>query len=320
MPKLLTIAIPTFNRAESLDKLLAWLADAIQGSESDCEILVSDNCSTDNTKKVIEKWQQLIKGTIFCYNKNSINIGLMPNFAYCLQAPTSKYVWVIADDDTIQKRAIPYVLQNLKNHPDLSLLLLNGSIRSTPTGEIVMSHIFEIENEEVNTDAESTIKEFLITERILALMSGTVYKTEAIQSALKEWSSSTENVEAQIYWTALCATKGSIKVSKETYFEYASPMFYQTRPKIWFTRHYGDLPEIYTKLMEVSSYKRVCRKLLIEHFTQKNNWKVVLGALRRWPILTINTMLPYYALVGMSAWEILLSPKQLEANLRSSIA
>ncbi len=320
MTKLLTIAIPTFNRAESLDKLLAWLADAIQGSESDCEILVSDNCSTDNTQKVIEKWQLLIKDTRFSYNKNIKNIGLMSNFAYCLRVPTSKYVWVIADDDTIQKRAIPYVLQNLKNHSDLSLLLLNGSIRSTPTGEIVMNRIFKVENEEVNTDAQSTIEEFLVTERILALMSGTVYKTEAIQSSLKEWSSSTDNVEAQIYWTALCATKGSIKVSKETYFEYASPMFYQTQPKIWFTRHYGDLPEIYKKLMQVNCYKRLCRKLILMHFTQKNNLKVVLGALRRWPILTINTMLPYYALVGMSVGEIILSPKQLDGNLQSSAA
>lgn len=31
MEKLLTIAIPTFNRAEYLDKLLEWLAGAIKG-------------------------------------------------------------------------------------------------------------------------------------------------------------------------------------------------------------------------------------------------------------------------------------------------
>ncbi len=50
MHKLLTIAIPTYNRAELLDKQLAWLAQAIQGFESDCEIFVSDNCSTDHTQ------------------------------------------------------------------------------------------------------------------------------------------------------------------------------------------------------------------------------------------------------------------------------
>ncbi|MCC5625684.1 glycosyltransferase family 2 protein, partial [Nostoc sp. CHAB 5715] len=39
MNKLLTIAIPTFNRASLLDKQLAWLAQAIKGFEDDCEIL-----------------------------------------------------------------------------------------------------------------------------------------------------------------------------------------------------------------------------------------------------------------------------------------
>ena len=41
--KLLTIAVPTYNRAELLDKQLAWLAQAIQGFESECEIIISDN-------------------------------------------------------------------------------------------------------------------------------------------------------------------------------------------------------------------------------------------------------------------------------------
>ena len=44
MQKLLTIAIPTYNRAALLDKQLAWLATAIKGFESECEIIISDNC------------------------------------------------------------------------------------------------------------------------------------------------------------------------------------------------------------------------------------------------------------------------------------
>ena len=55
MNKLLTIAIPTYNRAALLDKQLAWLAIAIKGFESECEIIISDNCSTDNTPGVVKK-------------------------------------------------------------------------------------------------------------------------------------------------------------------------------------------------------------------------------------------------------------------------
>jgi len=55
--QLLTIGLPTFNRAQLLDKQLAWLAQSIQGSQSKCEIIISDNCSTDDTPEVIKKWQ-----------------------------------------------------------------------------------------------------------------------------------------------------------------------------------------------------------------------------------------------------------------------
>ena len=57
MNALLTIAVPTYNRAELLNKQLAWLAKSIKGYESECEIIISDNCSEDNTQEIVKKWQ-----------------------------------------------------------------------------------------------------------------------------------------------------------------------------------------------------------------------------------------------------------------------
>ena len=309
MEKLLTIAIPTFNRSGFLNQQLAWLAQTIKDFESECEIFVSDNCSTDNTQEIVKNWQKTL-GPTLKYNRNSQNIGLMRNFSTCLQAATSKYVWVIADDDTIQQRTLGYVVQNLKDHPDLSLLSLNFSIRSIPTGEIVIERAFEIENEEVRTDSKKVIEHSLAAGWILGLMSGNIYKTEAIKLALQKWPSSPDNAEGQIYWTAFCAAQGSIKITKETYLEYASPMFYQTKPKEWFKRHYDELPKVYIKLIEIGYSEKVCRELILKHFTQQNNWKVVLGAIKRWPILAITTMISYFSLVGVSTWKITFPPQQ----------
>lgn len=125
MNKLLTIAIPTFNRSTILNQKLAWLAQELKGFESECEIFVSDNCSTDNTEEVIQSWQKTFSNITFNYKINRQNIGLMRNFTACLQAATSKYVWVIADDHAIQQNTLAYVVQNLQAYPDLSLLVLN---------------------------------------------------------------------------------------------------------------------------------------------------------------------------------------------------
>ncbi|PAX46954.1 glycosyltransferase family 2 protein, partial [Brunnivagina elsteri] len=99
MTRLLTIAIPTFNRSVILDKQLEWLNQAIRGFENDCEILISDNCSTDNTPDIIKKWQNNFSNVVFISNCNTSNIGVMRNITFCLNTAQTKYVWVIGDDD-----------------------------------------------------------------------------------------------------------------------------------------------------------------------------------------------------------------------------
>ena len=84
MNALLTIAVPTYNRAELLNKQLAWLAKSIKGYESECEIIISDNCSEDNTQEIVKKWQSSLPATTFHINRNSENVGVMKNITYCI--------------------------------------------------------------------------------------------------------------------------------------------------------------------------------------------------------------------------------------------
>ncbi len=161
MNKLLTIAIPTYNRAELLDKQLAWLAQAIKGIESECEIFVSDNCSTDNTQEVIKKWQGILSHVTFKSSRHSENLGVMKNIIHCIKSATTKYVWTIGDDDPIQDRTVPYIISKIKQHPDLSLLFLNFSGRNKITGEpvhpptIVGNRWFDVDSEDGNGDGKA---------------------------------------------------------------------------------------------------------------------------------------------------------------------
>ena len=80
MNNLLTIAIPTFNRSELLNKQLAWLAEVVKRFESDCEIFISNNSSTDNTQEVIKNCQKTLSNIKLKYNRNSQNVGLRKFF------------------------------------------------------------------------------------------------------------------------------------------------------------------------------------------------------------------------------------------------
>ncbi len=309
MNKLLTIAIPTYNRANLLDKQLTCLSKSIKGFESECEIVVSDNCSTDYTQEVIKKWQQYFQNVAFQANRNSENIGVMKNIAYCINAATSKYIWTIGDDDPIQERTLSYVVKNLQEYPDLSLLILNFSCRYEPTGELIYQRCFDIKNEEISEDGKAVFERCLKENHSgVGFMTAQIYQTKFVQAAVRDWSSGLSNMEAQVYWTAFCAARGSAKVSKETYVESAFGSSYWMRePKILLRMQYIDLPKLYVKLIEIGYSRKFCRKLVLQHFF-KNNWRVFFGALKRWPVLAVKTIIPYLALVGESAWQFVFLP------------
>jgi abequosyltransferase len=310
MNKLLTIAIPTYNRAAILNEQLGWLAQEISGYESECEILVSDNASKDNTQEVIKKWQKNLANVHFRVNQNTTNIGVMKNIAYCLKDATSKYVWVIGDDDTIETNTLSYVINNLKSHPGLSLLSLNYSRFDLPSNKVIKGRNFEIAQEEIITDGRTFI-ENNISENIFGLgfTSAQIYQTEAVQLALEIWKSSINNLEGQVYWGAFCALQGSIKFSQDVYLSYTCGTNALSNPKLWFRVRYADLPMVYAKLREIGYSQKFCRELIVKHFTTKNNGKMILGAMKRWPILGLRTISVYFILVFTSIFSGIFIPK-----------
>ena len=94
---LLTIAIPTYNRASFLDRCLQQICGQIEGCSDLLELIVSDNCSTDNTKEVVYRYQQA--GMAIRYIRNAKNMGPCYNIAQCYKEAASKYVVVFGDDD-----------------------------------------------------------------------------------------------------------------------------------------------------------------------------------------------------------------------------
>ncbi|MGI8504906.1 MAG: glycosyltransferase family 2 protein [Hassallia sp.] len=316
MNKLLTVAIPTFNRAKLLEQQLSWLAKAIKGFESECEIIISDNCSTDDTQEVIKKCQPKFTETIFKYNRQSENIGLMNNIAACFQAATSKYVWTIGDDDPIQERTLGYVLKKLRENPDLTLMFLNCSGRNKQTDKIVVERWFNSDSDEAIADGKAVLERYL-KESFggVIFMTATIYRTELAKSALQNWSSSCTNLASQAYWTGFCAAHGSVIVTKDTYLEctlFASSL--EQDPKWSLRMQYTHIPEIYAKLLKIGYSKVFCPQMILQNVIKKRDWKIFLGALRRWPFLAINIIISYLALVSVFAWELLLLTPQVKSS------
>lgn len=120
--KLLSIFIPTYNRAhligDTLDKFINQIGD------QHVTIIISDNCSTDNTFEVVQEY--VIKYPFIKYSKNTENLGFDENVVKMTNLVDTKYCWLFGDDDVIKDNALNDILDELKH--DYDLIVVNASL------------------------------------------------------------------------------------------------------------------------------------------------------------------------------------------------
>ena len=92
---LVTIAIPTYNRAE--EYLPEALRSAIGQTYESLEILVVDNASTDSTADVVQAHDH----PGLRYLRQPTNVGPFRNFQRGLEEATGEYVVLLSDDDRL---------------------------------------------------------------------------------------------------------------------------------------------------------------------------------------------------------------------------
>jgi abequosyltransferase len=95
---LLTIAIPTYNRAWCLRELLPILSEQLK-DQPRVELIISDNASADDTPAVVQEF--IARGLSVRYIRNTNDIGPDANFLQCFEHARGKYVWIFSDDDLI---------------------------------------------------------------------------------------------------------------------------------------------------------------------------------------------------------------------------
>lgn len=117
----LTILIPTFNRAADLRKLLDQLSIETNGLEDLVSVKIFDNHSIDNTFAIAKNYTSTRGSWLLV--RNHSNIGADRNFLLAISSVNSPYFWMIGDDDLPRSgflRLLVDLLQQRK--PDLVYL------------------------------------------------------------------------------------------------------------------------------------------------------------------------------------------------------
>ena len=113
---LVTIAIPTYNRADSY--LKQSLKSAVSQTYSNIEIIVSDNCSTDNTETVIRDFAD----PRIRYFKQGVNIGANNNFNFLLKQANGDYFLLLQDDDLIDSDFIETCMKSVNYNTNVGII------------------------------------------------------------------------------------------------------------------------------------------------------------------------------------------------------
>lgn len=114
---LVTIGIPTFNRAP----LLARAIDsALAQSYRAIEVVICDNASTDDTGEVCRYYVQ--KDARVKYYRNLRNIGGTSNFVEVLRRASAGYFMWLGDDDWIDVNYVEECVRHLESEPELALV------------------------------------------------------------------------------------------------------------------------------------------------------------------------------------------------------
>lgn len=129
---LLTIAIPTYNRARYLRESLAALFDELV-AESRVELIVSDNASHDETPSVVREFQE--RGLGIRYIRNETNLGSSMNILQCFEQASGKYVWILGDDDIVLAGCVKQIMVYLERDDYDMLYLVPYGFDNDPMAE-----------------------------------------------------------------------------------------------------------------------------------------------------------------------------------------
>lgn len=113
---LLSICIPTYNRAPFLDYLLERFLQDYR-LDFKYEIVISNNAATDNTEEVVAKYRDA--GLPIVYYRQEENKGSLANLFNAYRRAHGRYVMYLADDDLINPAALSKVMAFLRENPEI---------------------------------------------------------------------------------------------------------------------------------------------------------------------------------------------------------
>ena len=128
-----SILLPVYNGSAFLESAID---SVLEQTFSDFELIVFDDCSSDDSVAIIERKCKQDKRIRFFRNER--NYGLFANYNRCLSEASGSLIKPFAQDDLLEPRCLERMTEVLHNDPEISLVACARNV-CNEQGEIVRS-------------------------------------------------------------------------------------------------------------------------------------------------------------------------------------
>ena len=118
----ISICIPTYNRANNLNNCLYSIYKNRKYLHN-VEVCILDNCSTDNTRKIVNEYKNKIN---INYKKNIRNLGMAYNIINVTKIANGEFIWIIGDDDILMDDSISRLKRMIKKNKNIDFFYVNA--------------------------------------------------------------------------------------------------------------------------------------------------------------------------------------------------
>lgn len=126
---LVSVLIPVYNRASIVGETIDCV---INQSYKNLEIIICDNCSTDDTFEVLRNYQR--KDERIKIYRNESNLGPVLNWKRCFEESSGKYIKLLFSDDLIEYSFIDICTAVLESHNDMAFVYTSTKLFNIELG------------------------------------------------------------------------------------------------------------------------------------------------------------------------------------------
>lgn len=213
---LLSICILTYNRGAQVDALLSYLLASILPKAGDLvDLLVVNNCSTDNTESLLTKHERagvrVIRRSNFLPTAEE---NMMRSVEYC----RGKYLWFLGDDDYPITDSVFDLINRLK---DGSVDFLVANSINVMEGRVLSDNFINMNSSYLTLP----IHKFIAGTGLLALIAGMsrlVFRKDMVDVEEGLNILSIQSIYSHVFWLLICFRGKEVSVFKNPLVRYTT--------------------------------------------------------------------------------------------------